>query len=209
MPIVLLTDRVRRVRDRVALLSAGADECLERPVDPRLLKLKVRGLLGRYDGKRDRLVGPRPAGAGAAAERDGVTSTRDLEYFVARVEREAESARELGLAFAVVAVTPRPGGDMWVLGGRVASLVREYDLLCLGQDVAMVLLAETDERGPGVCAERLRPPGACGRAHTAPPSLPPAGGRRGACCGYACAQEAQRRVPLRHQRLGCKIGSLL
>lgn len=195
VPIVLLTDRVRRVRDRVALLSAGADECLERPVDPRLLKLKVRGLLGRYNGKRDRLVGPRAAGAGAAAERDGVTSTRDLEYFVARVEREAESARELGLAFSVVAVTPRPGGDMRALGERVASLVREYDLVCLGQDVALVLLAETDESGLGVFLERLGRSGASGAAHTDHRSFHPAEVDGGGVLQWVRerAQEAQRR----------------
>jgi DNA-binding response OmpR family regulator len=165
VPIVLLTDRVRRVRDRVALLSAGADECLERPVDPRLLKLKVRGLLGRYDGKRDRLVGPRPPGAPAVAERDGVTSTRDLEYFVARVEREVASARELGLPFSVVAVKPPPNGDMRDLGERVERLVREYDLVCLGHEVALVLLAETDDGGLRVFLERLARSGAHGEAH--------------------------------------------
>lgn len=160
VPIVLLADRVRRVRDRVALLSSGADECLERPVDPRLLRLKVRGLLGRYEGRRDRLVAPRPANGGPAAERDAATSTRDPELFAARVEREVETALETGVPFTVVAVRPVLGESMRPVGSLVERLVREYDLVCLGDAMALVLLAETDERGARAFLERLARTGA-------------------------------------------------
>jgi KaiC/GvpD/RAD55 family RecA-like ATPase len=160
VPIVLLADRVRRVRDRVALLSAGADECLERPVDPRLLRLKIRALLGRYDGKRDRLMRRRHADGVMEPEPDEVISSRDPRHFAERVEREINAAPQTGLPFSVVAVSPAPGESIRALGGLLERLVREYDFVWLGNEAALVLLAETDDRGARVFLERLARSGA-------------------------------------------------
>jgi DNA-binding response OmpR family regulator/KaiC/GvpD/RAD55 family RecA-like ATPase len=156
VPIVLLAERVRRVRDRVALLAAGADDCLEQPIDPRLLRLRVRALLSRYDGRRDRLA-IRAAGDAAAPEAipDSVITRSALE-FVERVRREIDGGRQTGLSCSIVALRRAPGGSMGVL----ERLVREYDLVWLGDETVLVLLAETDESGTRVFLDRLSRSGA-------------------------------------------------
>jgi DNA-binding response OmpR family regulator/KaiC/GvpD/RAD55 family RecA-like ATPase len=159
VPIVLLSDRVRRVRDRVALLAAGADECLERPLDPRLLRLKVSGLLSRYDGKRDRLAKRRPPEGPPAAQPAAATSTPEAASFTERVERELELAPESGLPFSLVALRPQPE-CMKALSVLLERLVREYDLVWLGAESAVVLLAETDARGAQAYLDRLAQAGA-------------------------------------------------
>lgn len=155
VPIILVADRLRRARDRVALLESGADECLDRPVDPRLLRLKCRALLGRYDPGANRLTEPRPAIAEAASEHDGVSFTTDFAYFMARAHGECQTARGHGLSFGLVAVQPATRDDFACLCTRLQEVVREYDLVWAGDVMAFVLLAETEERGLDAFLARL------------------------------------------------------
>jgi DNA-binding response OmpR family regulator len=161
VPIVLLAERVRRVRDRVALLAAGADDCLEQPIDPRLLRLRVRALLSRYDGRHDRLVSRGPAELAAAPELSaGNVITHEARRFATRVQQEIESWPATGLPFSVVSLQLEPGGSMLALRALLERLVREYDLVWLGAESALVLLAETDPKGARVFLERLARSGA-------------------------------------------------
>src|SRR5579863_8153119 len=82
LPIVLLANQTRRAHDRVTMMKAGADEILERPVDGRILKLKVQNLLRRYDGSKSRLDhGGLDASVTSDLERDQTTCTTNLAYF--------------------------------------------------------------------------------------------------------------------------------
>ena len=102
----------------------------------------------------------RPANGAAEPEPDTVVSTRDPLRFTERVAREIEATPQTGLPFSVVAVHPAPDEGMSALGGLLERLVREYDFVWLGDETALVLLAETDERGARVFLERLASSGA-------------------------------------------------
>ncbi len=157
VPIVLIASQIRRARDRVRIMAAGADECLERPVDGRILKLKVQQLLRRYDASRDRLgAGPLDASVTTALERDKTTSTTNLVYFYDRVRQEISYSTENALSFALVALrlpdSPTLRQELFELA---SSMIREYDLIYVGKSGIAILVAETDEKGANVFLARF------------------------------------------------------
>jgi DNA-binding response OmpR family regulator len=149
LPIILVSDQTRRMRDRVGIMAAGADECLVKPLDGRILKLKVQHLMRRYEGVRDRyLAAPIDSSVTVGLERDETTKTTNLAYFFDRVRQEVVYSTDNALAFAVCVMALPPGsaasGDMREIAGK---LIREYDLLYSDKDRVAVLLAESDEKG--------------------------------------------------------------
>jgi len=155
VPLVLLSSGHRRLRDRLAVLGMGADECLETPIDGRLLRVKVENLLRRYDGDRDRLrpsrSGRSVSAAAPAADGDPI-STTDPDVFLERLDGAAADCDRDGVPFAVVLVRRPPGGALPPL----ESMLREYDATCALEAVALVLLAETGEQGVERFLSRLR-----------------------------------------------------
>ncbi len=149
LPIVLISDQTRRTRDRVDIMAAGADECLIRPLDGRILKLKVHNLLRRYEGVRDRyLTAPIDSAVSTAMERDRTTNTTNLAYFFERVRQEIAYSTENGLSFAVLVIhAPPEASRAQDMRDVAARLIREYDLLYSDKDRVAVLLAEADETG--------------------------------------------------------------
>jgi len=151
LPILLLSSRIRRQRDRIAAISAGADECLEKPIDGRLFRLKAENLLRRFDG-RERIGAARGESVLVDAGYS-VTSTGDVEYFLGRLREATAAARQDGVPFAVAFVRspwrrPLPG---------LEPLLREYDLVCEAvEGGAAVLLAETAEPGVLAFSKRLQ-----------------------------------------------------
>ncbi|HET7746870.1 MAG TPA: ATPase domain-containing protein [Vicinamibacteria bacterium] len=156
VPIVIVANPIRRAHDRIQIMASGADECLERPVDGRILKLKVQNLLRRYDSAAFRQGAGLDPSVVVGLERDKTTSTTNLSYFYDRVSTEAQYATENGLTFAVVVLSipeeaqPDPG-----LAALAGSLIREYDLFFYGPRIVAVLLAETDEAGARVFLRRF------------------------------------------------------
>jgi DNA-binding response OmpR family regulator/KaiC/GvpD/RAD55 family RecA-like ATPase len=149
VPIVLLADRIRRTRDRVAMMEAGADECLERPVDGRILKLKVQNLLRRYDGPRVRqLTDGLDSSVTTGPARDPTTSTTNLAYFYDRVRWEVANSTENGISFAVLSLRlPEAPAYNREICDLAATLIRDYDLVFVNDKSIGVLLAEADEKG--------------------------------------------------------------
>jgi len=145
MPVLLLSNPIRRTRDRVAIMASGADDLVERPFDSRILTLKVQALLRRTLGASIDL------GADATPKRDATTSTEDPAYFQQRVEHEGAICRAHGLKAGVAVLRLTPGLASGVpsqqLRELALSLIREYDLVLLGRHHVSVLLAETDETG--------------------------------------------------------------
>ncbi len=157
VPIVLMANQIRRARDRVQIMAAGADECLERPLDGRILKLKIQQLLRRYDSSRDRFVaGPLDASVTTALERDKTTSTTNLAYFYDRVRQEISYSKENALSFALVVLRVVEGPALRQgLFELVGSLIREYDLVYVGKSGVAILLAETDEKVVNIFVTRF------------------------------------------------------
>ncbi len=157
VPIILMAGRGLRTHDRVAMIEAGADECLEWPVDGRILKLEVRNLMGRYGNSKSR------SGATGldvqvtkAAGRDPTTSTTNLAYFLDRVRWEVTYSTENGTSFAVLALrVPETPALHKELCDLVTTLVREYDLVYADATSIGVLVAESDERGVKAILNRL------------------------------------------------------
>jgi DNA-binding response OmpR family regulator/KaiC/GvpD/RAD55 family RecA-like ATPase len=157
VPIVLLANQTRRAHDRVQMMKAGVDEILERPIDGRILKLKVQNLLHRYDGSKTRRDSPGlDTSVTTEIERDQTTCTTNLAYFYDRIRSEINHSTENGLSLVVLALRmPRelPGHkELCDLG---ASLMREYDLLYADERGVYVLLAETEEKGVKAYLARL------------------------------------------------------
>lgn len=157
VPIILIANQIRRARDRVQIIAAGADDCLERPVDGRILKLKVQQFLRRYDASRDRvLTAALDTTVTTALERDKTTSTTNLSYFYDRVRQEVIYAKDNGLSFALVVLRLPDNSPLnQELATMVSSLIREYDLVCINPQRIVALLAETDEKGVNVFLSRL------------------------------------------------------
>ncbi len=145
MPVLLLSNPIRRTRDRVAIMASGADDLVERPFDSRILTLKVQALLRRTLGGSIDLV------ADATPKRDATVSTEDPAYFQQRVEAESAICRAHGLKAGVAVLRLTPGMSSGVPGQQLRdlalSLIREYDIVLLGRHHVSVLLAETDETG--------------------------------------------------------------
>ena len=158
VPVILISKQVRRAHDRVEMMSAGADECLERPLDGRILRLKVQNLLRRYEGQRDRFVaGPLESTVSSAIERDKTTSTNNLAYFYDRVRQEVNYANENALSFAVLVVRMADGGGTpQEVAGLAGALIREYDLVFTDKSGVAVLLAETEEKGVSAFLNRFK-----------------------------------------------------
>jgi DNA-binding response OmpR family regulator len=150
LPTILISKETRRARDRVAIMAAGADECLVKPIDGRILKLKVQNLLRRYEGVRDRyLTAPIDSTVSAGLERDKTTTTTNMAYFFDRVRQETVYSTDNALTFAVM-VMRMPASDAALshdLHEAAAALIREYDLLYSDKDRIALLLAETDDKG--------------------------------------------------------------
>ncbi len=157
VPIVIIANQIRRARDRVQIMAAGADECLERPVDGRILKLKVQQLLQRYDRSKDRLTAPTlDTTVTTSLERDKTTSTTNLSYFWERVSYEITYSKDNNLSFALVVLRlPDSSPVDPEFANLVGSLIREYDIVCIQQYRIAALLAETDEKGMQVFLNRL------------------------------------------------------
>jgi DNA-binding response OmpR family regulator/KaiC/GvpD/RAD55 family RecA-like ATPase len=145
MPVLLISNPIRRTRDRVAIMASGADDLLERPFDSRILTLKVQALLRRTMGGAVDLV------ADTAPVRDATVSTEDPAYFQQRIEAEALICRAHGLKAGVAVLRLTPGMASGIPGQALRdlalSLIREYDIVLLGRHHVSVLLAETDETG--------------------------------------------------------------
>lgn len=157
VPIVLVANQTRRAHDRVKMMKAGVDEILERPIDGRILKLKVQNLMHRYDGSKTRMDTPGlDASVTTEIERDQTTCTTNLAYFYDRVRSEITHSTENGLSLVVLAlrlIKESPGHkELCDLG---ASLMREYDLLYADELGVYVLLAETEEKGVKAYLARL------------------------------------------------------
>lgn len=145
MPVLLLSNPIRRTRDRVAILASGADDLVERPFDSRILALKVQALLRRTLGSSFEVA------PDSTPHRDATVSTEDPAYFQQRVEAESGICRAHGLKAAVAVLRLSPGMASGVPGQQLRdlalSLIREYDLVQLGRHHVSVLLAETDDTG--------------------------------------------------------------
>lgn len=157
VPIVLVANQTRRAHDRVQMMKAGVDEILERPIDGRILKLKVQNLLHRYDGSKTRRDSPGlDTSVTTEIERDQTTCTTNLAYFYDRIRSEITHSMENGLSLVVLALRlskDLPGHkELCDLG---ASLMREYDLLYADERGVYVLLAETEEKGVKAYLARL------------------------------------------------------
>lgn len=157
VPIVLIANQVRRARDRVQIMAAGADECLERPLDGRILRLKIQNLLRRYDASKDRFAGAAlDVGVTTALERDKTTSTTNLSYFYDRVRQEIAYSTENGLSFALLVLRLADQAPLQQeLSALASSLIREYDLVYTGGARVAVLMGETDEKGINVFMNRF------------------------------------------------------
>ncbi len=145
MPVLLLSNPIRRTRDRVAIMASGADDLVERPFDSRILTLKVQALLRRTLGSSFEVA------ADATPQRDTTVSTEDPAYFQQRVEGESAICKAHGLKAGVAVLRLTPGMASEVPGQQLRdlalSLIREYDLVQLGRHHVSVLLAETDDIG--------------------------------------------------------------
>jgi DNA-binding response OmpR family regulator len=150
MPIIVIGEHLRRSRDRVEITAAGADACLQRPIDGRLLKLEIKNLLHRYDAKADRLHARMPDSKIIEdLNRKGRTGTADPEYFFQRLEQETKYSSENGLSFSVILLQATPAGSQGLNDSvKVAeSLIRECDLVFTSDNAVAILLAEADESG--------------------------------------------------------------
>jgi DNA-binding response OmpR family regulator len=156
LPIVVIANQIRRTHDRVEIMAAGVDECLERPFDGRILKLRIQRLLSRYNPATDRFVSnDRAAAVGQTPERSRVTATNDLATFYERVQAEATYASENAISFALLVLRQPDDVPDAGLTALAESLIREYDLVYRGQHFVAILLAETDEKGVNVFLRRF------------------------------------------------------
>ena len=149
LPIIVIGEHLRRARDRVEISAVGADACLQRPFDGRLLNLEIQNLLHRYDPKVNQIQGRLPdTKLLADLKREGPSRTEDTDYFFQRLEQEVSYSSEHDLSFSVLLITPEGGRrELNECATTAESLIREYDVIFIAGRVVAVLLAEADQSG--------------------------------------------------------------
>lgn len=147
--IVFASDDAIRSTDRVAILEAGADDCLSGGLDFRELGLRIRQSMA--SGARPPLAPGSETAATSLAE-GGLVSRR---YFAAEVTRRANDA-ELAF-FCVLGVTSGTLSTDEMERG-LSALVRseEGDLVAKGPDRCLVLLQGARQVQLGAFLDRLR-----------------------------------------------------
>ena len=140
LPIVMVGNRIRRISDRIGLLEAGVDICIDYPVDRQLLSLHVRNLLRRAGRLQDsmhwdptrKLQGP------------STNCTRDIEVFCERAIEEVDRSSQNGLPLPVF-VLHHSSGQALVeeLSAAALMVMRASDLVYVGPRGLAVLLPGT------------------------------------------------------------------
>ena len=145
LPIIAVSTRLRRVSDEAALLHAGIDVLLQMPGERSLLQPCVWNLLRRtgavepFDRKTQEYDGE--------ALESEVNCTADLDYFVARVLRDAEFCRRFA-AMPTLFVMRIGRHLLDELSSVVALFTRTADLVFTGERGILVLLAGAGEATP-------------------------------------------------------------
>jgi DNA-binding response OmpR family regulator len=147
--IVFVSDDAIRSSDRVAILEAGADDCLSGGLDFRELGLRIRQAMA--SGAR----APAARGSEAGSTTLGEGGLVSRGYFAAEVTRRAGDAE---LAFFCVLAVASGALSVDEMERGLSELVRseEGDLVAKGSDRCLVLLQGARQVQLGAFLERLR-----------------------------------------------------
>lgn len=139
LPIIVVGSRIRRLSDQIALLRAGADACLEAPINEQLLNLHVSNLLCRVG----RLKEPHNRHVEARKSPQVLNCTTDLEGFCHRSADEMNRSAELGLPVPVLVMhSPASKAILEELSSAMLMVTRSTDLVYVGLRGIAVLLPE-------------------------------------------------------------------
>jgi KaiC/GvpD/RAD55 family RecA-like ATPase/DNA-binding response OmpR family regulator len=149
MPIILLGREVKRKADRIAILEAGIDVCLDEPIDGRVLTLHVANLLSRSSGADRLLPEALPQLGITPPHREPVGCTSNFDYFLDRIRAEARFAQQYGLPVVLLAFRQPLRSHFVDQLADMASLVgRTTDIVLVGERGVAVLLIEADTSAP-------------------------------------------------------------
>ena len=163
--LLLVTGQQKRLHDRLGLLAQGIDDCLEKPVDGRLLRVRVRSLLKRYSSRerfRDQESDNTVLASLKRFSHNGEFLT-DSEVFRTCLEEEVGHAQQFSVPLSVCIIDlPDSNGGGLNKANTVQSLVRPEDKVYANAHVIAVLLSETSKGGAATFLRRLeaiiRPP---------------------------------------------------
>lgn len=140
LPVIVVGSRIRRLADQIALLRAGADACLEAPINEQLLNLHVGNLLcrvGRLKEPYNRQVENRKS------QLHVLNCTTDLEAFCHRAAEEVSRSAELGLPVPVLVMHSHGSKALLEeLSSAMLLVTRSTDLVYVGLQGIAVLLPE-------------------------------------------------------------------
>lgn len=157
LPILAVGGGYKRLRDRLTLLAQGVDECLQKPVDARLLRIRVRALLKRYS-VRERFQDQQPdAMLLEGLSRPAPACQLLEEPFALRraLEQEQTNARRRYVPFSVCWVETENGG-LVSLVEVICRLVRPHDLVYRNGRGVAVLMPETAGAGASAFFRRVQ-----------------------------------------------------
>jgi len=161
LPILLLVrGQQKRLRDRLAFLAQGIDDCLEKPLDGRLLRVRVRSLLKRYS-LRDRFCSQetdRVVLAGLKRFVRDVGIVDDVDVFRAFLEEEVGHAEQFAVPFTVCLFdyASSASRDVDLAAGAILRLIRPQDKVYREGNAVAVLLAETNDSGTQAFLRRVQ-----------------------------------------------------
>ena len=149
----------------LVLLAQGIDDCLEKPVDGRLLRVRVRSLLKRYSSRerfRDQESDNTVLASLKRFSHNGEFLT-DSEVFRTCLEEEVGHAQQFSVPLSVCIIDlPDSNGGGLNKANTIQSLVRPEDKVYANAHVIAVLLSETSKGGAATFLRRLeaiiRPP---------------------------------------------------
>lgn len=160
LPILLLLGHHRRLRDRLEFLARGIDDCLEKPVDGRLLRVRIRSLLKRYS-PRERFRAQESDGAVLASLERPVPASQclsDFEAFRACLQEEVSWSRQRSALFAVciLEMESNNGSGVEAVLEVVHRCIRSTDKVYANNGTVAVLFPDSRQEGVDAFCRRIK-----------------------------------------------------
>ena len=159
LPILVVAGNRKRLRDRIGMLAQGIDDVLDKPVDGRLLRVRVQALLKRYSSSDKFRAHDDDQMVLASLDRPVPASGHipDANALRACLQEEVSHARRHSVNFSVCSLETKwkNGSSLGTLLEGVNCQMRDIDKVYADSARVTVILSEASEDGVEAFLRRM------------------------------------------------------